>query len=118
MPGRNYTLVVSLIAFLLMGCASSPPKPPAAVGESPASSMRRNAHEMFLANLVAVVAAMGGSNPNPVDPAIRTGAISSNSCSSAKRPQAAPRSNRTEAPGAPTDQTAVSASCQRTAAAQ
>jgi hypothetical protein len=65
MPGRNRMLAVSLSAFLLIGCASSPPKQPGAVSESTASSMRRNAHEMFFANLVAVVAAMGGNNPNP-----------------------------------------------------
>ena len=65
MHGRNRTLALSLSAFLLMGCASAPLKPPPA-----ASSLRPSAHETFFANMVAAVAAMGGNNPNSAHPRV------------------------------------------------
>ena len=65
MHGHNRTFAVSLSAFLLMGCASSPPQQPARKSDSTASSIHLSAHEMFFADMVAVIAAMGGNNPNP-----------------------------------------------------
>ena len=114
MHGRNRTLALSLSTFLLMGCTSAPPKQPAAAGDSAASSMRPTAHEIFFANMVAAVAAMGGNNPNPAYQTVRTGAMSSGSCTSDDRLQATPPSNDTQ--GVTTERTAASASCQGVAA--
>ena len=114
MHGRNRTLALSLSTFLLMGCTSAPPKQPAAAGDLAASSIRPTAHEIFFANMVAAIAAMGGNNPNPAYQTVRAVAISSRGCSSDNRLQATPPSNDTQ--GVTTERTAASASCRRVAA--
>ena len=112
MHGRNRTYALSLSAVLLMGCASAPPKQSAAAGYPPTSRIGPTAHEIFFADMVAAVAAMGGNNPNPASQTVGTGAISSRSCTDDDRLQTT--SNDTLA--VTLERTTGSASCQRVAA--
>lgn len=84
MHGRNRTLAVSLSTFLLMGCASSPPKQPAPLREATVGSIQPSAHATYFANLLAVVTAMAGDNPNSAHRA-----IGARSCSGEDRVSAA-----------------------------
>ena len=119
MHDRNRSLAVSLSALLLMGCASAPAKPPAPVAASAASSnVRLSPHEMFFSNLMVVVAAMGGNNPNPSGRAISARPVAARSCTSDHPIATAPVPDGNAAPVSPPEQTLVSASCQSIAATQ
>ncbi len=76
MHSAKRTLVVSLSAVLLVGCAASSPKQPATAGTSTTSNIRPGARGMFLANMLAAAAARGGHNPNPAYRAVGARVIS------------------------------------------
>lgn len=112
MHGGNGTLAISLSACLLGACASSPPPQPAGLSDPPLASAPP-LHQTFFANMVAVVAAMGGGNPNAA-----YHALNARDC---------PRSDRLPTPPRPTDsssgaevpqRTAASAACERIATAK
>jgi len=85
MHDRTRTLALGLSAFLLMSCASSPPRPSGSA-DAASSPTRPSAHELFFADMVAAVAALGGTNPNPPYRAISAGAVSTCSGGNAQQP--------------------------------
>ena len=62
MHGCNRTLALALSAFVVVACASSPPRPSTQdLSTNPAHSP---VHHGYFADVIAVASAMGGNNPN------------------------------------------------------
>jgi hypothetical protein len=107
-PGATRTLSLLVCSLLLTSCASSPAprEPAAAAASSTAFADLAAGHQKFFANVVAVVAAMGGNNPNP-----GYGAMSTKGCGQPNLILTGPRPLNTQA-SMKTPQTAtVSAAC-------
>jgi hypothetical protein len=66
------TLALGLSAIVFVGCASPPTRPSTSVQNPTLSSAHYpSTHHAYFEDLIAVVAAMGGSNPNHAYQAFR-----------------------------------------------